>query len=166
MKICIQCSSTFKEKVERQKFCSQACSAIFNNFKRGFAQRPTCITCKHKFTKRDKEQIYCSQKCKTGSKIEQWLTGHWTGSTKNGLSTLIRQFLLKEADYKCEDCSWSKVHPITKLVPLTIEHIDGNPTNHSKENLKVLCPNCHSLTPTYGALNKGNGRKFRYKIRE
>jgi hypothetical protein len=26
-----------------------------------------------------------------------------------------------------------------------------------------LCPNCHSLTPTYGFLNKGNGRKKRYK---
>jgi 5-methylcytosine-specific restriction endonuclease McrA len=30
--------------------------------------------------------------------------------------------------------------------------------NHNEKNLNLLCPNCHSLTPTYGSLNKGNGR--------
>ena len=42
-------------------------------------------------------------------------------------------------------------------------YIDGHSENNSLPNLKLLCPNCHSLTPTYGFLNKGNGRKKRYK---
>jgi hypothetical protein len=30
-----------------------------------------------------------------------------------------------------------------------------------KAGLEILCPNCHSLTPTYGGLNRGKGRKLR-----
>ena len=33
--------------------------------------------------------------------------------------------------------------------------------NNKRENLAVLCPNCHSITPTYKALNMGHGRKHR-----
>ena len=32
-----------------------------------------------------------------------------------------------------------------------LPHIDGN---NEESNLQLLCPNCHSLTPTFGALNK------------
>ena len=41
---------------------------------------------------------------------------------------------------------------------LELEHIDGNAYNNSESNLSLLCPNCHSQTPTYKAKNKGNGR--------
>ena len=44
------------------------------------------------------------------------------------------------------------------LLASNLEHIDGNSENNSLDNLKLLCPNCHSLTPTYKNLNKGNGR--------
>jgi len=66
-------------------------------------------------------------------------------------------------DSKCEQCGWGETHPTTGLVPLTIDHIDGDWTNNKPKNLKLLCPNCHSLTPTYGSLNKGRGRKDRYR---
>jgi 5-methylcytosine-specific restriction endonuclease McrA len=36
---------------------------------------------------------------------------------------------------------------------LKIYNIDGNGTNNSKENLRFLCPNCHSQTSNYGAKN-------------
>ena len=44
---------------------------------------------------------------------------------------------------------------------LQIDHIDGNSDNHKEENLILICPNCHSLTLTYGARNKGSGRTYR-----
>jgi 5-methylcytosine-specific restriction endonuclease McrA len=59
------------------------------------------------------------------------------------------------------DCGWCEINPITNKVPIQLEHIDGNSENNSLDNLKILCPNCHSLTPTFGALNKGNGRELR-----
>ncbi|MFA6159158.1 MAG: HNH endonuclease signature motif containing protein [Candidatus Paceibacterota bacterium] len=42
-------------------------------------------------------------------------------------------------------------------LPLTLEidHIDGNPENNEKENLRLLCPNCHSQTSTYRGKNAG-----------
>ncbi|HEY1428246.1 MAG TPA: hypothetical protein VGF18_01645 [Candidatus Tumulicola sp.] len=31
-----------------------------------------------------------------------------------------------------------------------MDHINGVPNDNRPENLRMLCPNCHSLTPTYG----------------
>lgn len=47
----------------------------------------------------------------------------------------------------------------TGTLPLEVEHIDGDATNNSEENLTLLCPNCHSLTRTYRGANKGNGNR-------
>jgi 5-methylcytosine-specific restriction endonuclease McrA len=58
-------------------------------------------------------------------------------------------------------CGWDEIHPITNKVPIQLDHIDGNSENNSLQNLRLLCPNCHSLTPTFGILNKGNGREWR-----
>ena len=73
---------------------------------------------------------------------------------------------------KCLNCKKKtdnpKKNPITGKVPLTINHIDGNPRNNNPDNLEVLCPNCHALTPNYGALNKGNSNRIdrRHKYRQ
>ena len=58
---------------------------------------------------------------------------------------------------------FAEVNPITGKVPLEIDHVDGDCYNNRPENLVVLCPNCHSLTPTFRALNKASGRKYRAK---
>jgi len=63
-------------------------------------------------------------------------------------------------------CGWCEVNKVTGNVPIQLEHIDGDSKNNSLDNLKLLCPNCHSLTPTYGYLNKGNGRSERKKYRD
>lgn len=73
----------------------------------------------------------------------------------------IRRYLFEENNSKCSKCGWGEIHPITKKIPLTINHIDGNCLNNTIDNLELLCPNCHSLTPNYGSLNKGSGRKKR-----
>ena len=113
---------------------------------------------------------YCSRECyligdsaKWRAQIQVWLDGDPSLVTsKNGeLKVTARNFLKKEAQNKCSICGWGVPHPVDGIVPLNIDHIDGDPTNHHIENLTVLCPNCHSLTPTYGAKNRGNGRKNR-----
>ena len=68
--------------------------------------------------------------------------------------------MLEKADYKCSKCGWHEVNPTTGLIPLEVHHKDGNYRNNIEDNLEVLCPNCHSLTPNFKALNK-EGREER-----
>jgi Zn finger protein HypA/HybF involved in hydrogenase expression len=69
--------------------------------------------------------------------------------------------MIENGGEKCSMCGWNKKHSITGHVPLEIDHIDGNSQNNIESNLRILCPNCHSLTPYFRNLNKGNGRKWR-----
>lgn len=59
----------------------------------------------------------------------------------------IKKRLILELGHICTKCglsSWMG-QPIT----LELEHIDGNNRNHERSNLTLLCPNCHSQTPTW-----------------
>lgn len=93
--------------------------------------------------------------------IALWLAGEIEGTTGNRCSKHIRRWLFEQNESKCSKCSWSEVNPSTGRVPLEVDHIDGNHLNSRPENLRLLCPNCHSLTPTFRNLNKGKGRKNR-----
>ena len=82
---------------------------------------------------------------------------------KYQISNHIRRYLMDKYNSKCANCGWGQINPYTKVIPLEIEHIDGNYLNNNESNLILLCPNCHSLTPTYKGANKGKGRKDRIK---
>jgi hypothetical protein len=65
----------------------------------------------------------------------------------------LRLRLIKEGikDEKCEICGiedWQG-----ERLAFELDHIDGNSNNHLLENLRVVCPNCHSQTETYRAKN-------------
>jgi len=63
-------------------------------------------------------------------------------------------------------CSWEEINPTTGLVPIQLDHIDGDSDNNNLKNLRLLCPNCHSLTPTFGRLNENSSRSKRKEYRK
>lgn len=64
-------------------------------------------------------------------------------------------------DTSCMKCGWAEVNPHTGLIPTEVNHIDGNRRNCRPENLEILCPNCHSLTPTHKGANQARVKSRR-----
>lgn len=108
---------------------------------------------------------FCSNQCQKDleykTKTQDWLDGNlqgWTGRARQ-LRNFVRRYLHETRGTACECCGWDKKHPIDGRVLTEIDHVDGDAENCASENLKVLCPNCHSLTPTFRARNKKSKRQ-------
>jgi len=104
------------------------------------------------------------------SKILKGLTktGRFVGMTVNDIftenstynRTNLRTRVLKEKliDYVCAICNingyWNN-----KELKLQIDHINGIATDNRINNLRFLCPNCHSQTETFGTKNSATNKK-------
>ncbi len=124
----------------------------------------------------------------------QWIqeyninTDHWTNRPRESPKITIRsleEILVENSPYKngggslkrkllkhnlikdeCTKCGlgneWQK-----KPITLHLDHINGIPNDNRLENLRVLCPNCHSQTETFGGKNVKkkkvkNKKKYKY----
>lgn len=75
------------------------------------------------------------------------------GSRYNVKIRLLRCGLLINACARCGLTHWQG-----ERLSLHLDHINGVRNDHRLENLRLLCPNCHSLTETYGGRNKKRHR--------
>ena len=73
--------------------------------------------------------------------------------------SVLRRHIAEERGYACSCCGISEWN--SKPITLQVDHMDGNPGNNQPSNLRLICPNCHSQTATFGSKNKGSGRKSR-----
>jgi Zn finger protein HypA/HybF involved in hydrogenase expression len=70
------------------------------------------------------------------------------------ITGMLKKFILKNnlKEHKCEECGLNEWN--NKPLSLELDHTDGIRSNNKIENLKLLCPNCHSQTPTWRGRNK------------
>ena len=160
---CKQCDKTLeKRKGDEKIFCSQSCAASFNNSNKERKEKNTSH-CKWCDTELSNGVSFCdNNRCfhehKHAKRVESYLNEEYKGLGKQ----FFKRFVTERDGYKCNCCGLSDWN--NKPIVLELEHIDGHAENNHPTNLCLLCPNCHSQTPTFKGANRGNGRKDRRDI--
>ena len=158
VKTCPKCNTVFEEEVKKgysRTFCSRKCSnsrqhsattleKIIEGSKKAWDSRSD--SSKQKAMSNLLKGTAAMQE----SVIKRMLE---TPTEQVGHSSRKKKVFLEQGE-KCNKCGvadWNG-EPLT----FELEHKDGNKFNNIRDNLEVLCPNCHSQTMTWrGRNNKG-----------
>jgi hypothetical protein len=189
--ICKHCSSVipYEKRKSSLLFCGHSCSAAYNNVRRqkklkivsdssSIVEKQKkdivekqkkeyyCLSCKKVLS--NKAVKYCNSLCQRDLRKKNLYDRLDRGMVDGVDTRRVREYLIDKHGAKCmavdekgNKCGWDKVNPFSGRCPIELEHKDGNSQNNNLENLILLCPSCHSLTPTYKNLNRGNGRHKR-----
>lgn len=181
-KLCKHCNNPIKFKYKNENiFCSKSCAAIVNNSTRVLPIREKVYKAVFKLEKSRgrKPLIYVNKSCKHCGKdgIKKTFCSVQCQGKEIQKETNIRiergehvgpiqfkRYLSEKRGHKCEMCGLTEWG--NKPILLILDHIDGNSINCQLSNLRQICSNCDTLTPTYKGRNKGKGRfarKQRYQ---
>ena len=165
------CEYCFEEHDGRYgsgRFCDRACASGFSTSRnreeisakasKALKGRPLSSPRKGKKGPNEGLRVYYAKKRSVD--LLKWKEGLFSPSDDR-----CKSMLIQERGAWCERCGWAETNPFSKTIPIELEHVDGDCYNNAYQNLSLLCPNCHSLTPTFRGLNarKGRGRKM-YKL--
>lgn len=94
---------------------------------------------------------YCNNTCQQDHRfrtihVPEILEGKKTWQS----ASTLRRYVVETHGEDCTKCGVGTEWNDEPLV-LQLDHIDGNCDNNFPDNLRLLCPNCHSQTPTWGA---------------
>jgi hypothetical protein len=140
-------------------------------YNKGGGKKYYCLNC-GSLLNNNRNHKFCSNSCQQDYEYKLWVEKYKQDNsiatnTKWGqMPKYLRRYIFEKYQNKCCLCDWSEVNPFTNTIPLEIDHIDGNSENNSEDNLRLICPNCHSLTSTYRGANRGNGRNITWTIKK
>lgn len=183
--LCINCQNSISFEKRKNKFCSHSCAGLYNNARKDWENIKTgpipknqdctelyknnnyvyiggkvkwlCLNCLKEHTSpKHRAGKFCDIKCQKSFEYKEKIKNWENVAPGTGI---IKKYLKETFGNKCSICSISSWN--NKEIVLELEHRDGNSQNNSKENVCLICPNCHSQTPTYKGKNKGNGRHLR-----
>lgn len=180
---CENCGNSHNGEFASGRFCGVSCSKSFSTK----VKRPE-INAKVSHSLRTRKQedfdeavlkFFCGQ-CKKGFAKRHSLSSHIAGcpqnprkilrqenresellslleldyeSVPNGLK---REKVFREQEGKCNRCGLSEW--LGQKITLELEHKNGDHYDNARENVELLCPNCHSLTDTWRGRNKNKGK--------
>lgn len=148
-------------KETKTKFCSRSCSATYNN--RGVRRhgkkqiKRNCLMCEVETY----NQKYCSNQCQINYQSKQ---NKELAIKENDIknNVLGKKILIDMYGEQCSVCGLLNIWN-GKELKLELDHINGIANDNRIENVRLICPNCHSQTDTYKAKNKTSTRKYRKK---
>ena len=108
---------------------------------------------------------YCTNECQLEyqwklKKKEIEESGHFTNGIANDQKArrTARRYLIEKYGNKCSICGID--HWNNKPLTLIVDHIDGDVTNTSIDNFRLICPNCDSQLPTFKYKNRKNCKRI------
>lgn len=164
-KLCNMSFNKLPSQIKKSKsgfhFCSHTCSAKYNNKNRtrkDNIEEKFCKLCKTPFKTSFKLQKCCCHRCSSEYRIKVKTDLLEEG----GVSTAYqcKKYYIRNSPF-CSVCRIDEWNG--KDISLELDHIDGDGTNNTLSNTRLICPNCHSQTPNYKFKNATNPRGKRHR---
>lgn len=157
VKMCPKCGTNFEvlNKGYPRTYCSLGCA----NSRRHSEQtkRKVSKSAKDTWNKTSDEgkqvKLKALAKGKETNKKRELERIQQSSTEELGHSSRKKKVFLEQCE-KCRKCGikdWQD-----KLLTFELEHINGDKNNNKRENLEVLCPNCHAQTVTWRGRNNRN----------
>ena len=150
---CTNCAKTFEKNItaandsKTNHFCTRSCSASYNNKYRSRKDRRPDFTCMHcNNTKKSSHngQTFCDNICAHEYKTTLTFKSFEEGNVIS--HRLCKKYWISK-DRRCHTCNLEEWQG--EPIPLELDHINGDGTDNTIGNTRIICPNCHAQTHNY-----------------